>query len=327
MRRAGGLRGVLGAFLILIGLGASSHAQEPWSPTRPIRLVLGYTPGGAADAVARDLAPLMEKSLGQPVIVDYKPGAGGAIAAEMVATAAPDGYTIGLVDGAPLSIIPHARKVSYDPTASFSYLGVVSKAPLVVLVHPSVPANNLQELLVLARAQPGAVSYSTSGLGSIHQMAAELLSANTQTSLLHVPYKGAAPALNDLMAGSVKVSFATIAPAVPLVQSGRVRAIAVTSARAVPAFPGAKPIGEQGVAGYDAQGWFVLAGPKGMPAEIVRKINAALNSALQTPALRDKFISQGNDVAPGTPEAATELVGVDFRKWGRVIRDQNLRFD
>ncbi|WP_257624649.1 Bug family tripartite tricarboxylate transporter substrate binding protein [Variovorax boronicumulans] len=311
----------------MTGVGASSHAQEPWSPTRPIRLVLGYTPGGAADAVARDLAPLMEKSLGQPVIVDYKPGAGGAIAAEMVATAAPDGYTIGLVDGAPLSIIPHARKVSYDPTTSFSYLGVVSKAPLVVLVHPSVQANNLQELLALARAQPGAVSYSTSGLGSIHQMAAELLSANTQTSLLHVPYKGAAPALNDLMAGSVKVSFATIAPAVPLVQSGRVRAIAVTSARPVPAFPGVKPIGEQGVAGYDAQGWFVLAGPKGMPAEITRKINAALNTALQTPALRDKFISQGNDVAPGTPEAATELVNVDFRKWGRVIRDQNLRFD
>jgi tripartite-type tricarboxylate transporter receptor subunit TctC len=312
---------------LLLGLCAISTAQENWEPTRPMRMVLGYTPGGAADAVARDLAPLMEKVLGQPVVVDYKPGAGGAIGAEAVAAAPADGYTIGLIDIAPLTIIPNARKVPYDPQSAFTYVGVVAKAPLVVLVHPSVPAKNLTELLAMAKSQPGTVSYSTSGLGSIHQMAAELLGVSTSTSLLHVPYKGAAPALNDLMGGAVKVSFATIAPAAPIVQSGRARAIAVTSTREVPAFPGIKPIADQGVPGYDAEGWFVIAGPKGLPAPVLQRLNAALNAALNTPSMRDKLLAQGNEVVPGTPTAATELVKGDYQKWGKVIRDQQLRFD
>ncbi|MET0542129.1 MAG: tripartite tricarboxylate transporter substrate-binding protein [Variovorax sp.] len=311
----------------MLGLSTVASAQEAWEPNRPIRMVLGYTPGGAADAVARDLAPLMEKVLGQPVVVDYKPGAGGAIGAEAVVAAAADGYTIGLIDGAPLTIIPNARKVSYDPQSAFTYVGVVSKAPLVVLVHPSVPAKNLTELIALAKGEPGTVSYSTSGLGSIHQMAAELLGASTGTSMLHVPYNGAAPALNDLMRVAVKVSFATIAPAAPVVQSGRARAIAVTSTREVPAFPGIKPVAEQGVPGYDAQGWFVIAGPKGLPAPVVQRLNAALNAALNTPSMREKLLAQGNDVVPGTPAAATELVKGDHQKWGKVIRDQQLRFD
>jgi tripartite-type tricarboxylate transporter receptor subunit TctC len=290
-------------------------------------MVLGYPPGGAADAVARDLAPLMERMLGQPVVVDYRPGAGGAIGAEAVAVATADGYTIGLIDGAPLTIIPNARKVAYDPQSAFTYVGVVAKSPLVVLVHPSVPAKNLGELLAMARSNPGSVSYSTSGLGTFHQMAAELLGASTGTSMLHVPYKGSAPALNDLMGGAVKVSFATIAPAAPIVQSGRARAIAVTSTREVPAFPGIKSIAEQGVPGYDAQGWFVIAGPKGLPAPVVQRLNASLNAALNTPSMHDKLISLGNNVIPGTPAAATELVKGDFQKWGKVIRDQQLRFD
>lgn len=302
-------------------------AQETWTPMRPVRLVLGYTPGGAADAVARDLAPAMEKVLGQPVVVDYKPGAGGAIGVETVASAPADGYTIGLADVAPLTIIPNARKVSYDPMNGLSYVGVVSKAPMVILVNPSVPATNLPELLKLVRADPGGVSYSTSGLATIHQMSAELLGASTGTTMLHVPYKGAAPALTDLMAGAVKVSFATIAPALPIVQSGKARAIAITSTKPVPAFPGVKTVAEQGVPGYDAQGWFALVGPKGMPPEVVQRLNTALNAALNTPSLRDKLLSQGNDVVPSTPEAASELVKSDLQKWGRVIREQNLHFD
>lgn len=312
---------------LLLGLCATSNAQEIWEPTRPIRMVLGYTPGGAADAVARDLAPLMAKLLGQPVVVDYKPGAGGVIGAEAVAAAPPDGYTIGLIDGAPLTIIPNARKVLYDSQSSFTYVGVVAKAPLVVLVNPAVPVKNLGELLAMAKSKPGTVSYSTSGLGSFHQMAAELLGTSTGTSMLHVPYRGAAPALTDLMGGAVQVSFATIAPAAPIVQSGRARAIAVTSTREVPAFPGIRPVADQGVPGYDAQGWFVIAGPKGMPAPVVQRLNASLNAALDTPSMRERLLALGNDVAPGTPTAAIELVKGDYQKWGKVIRDQHLRFD
>lgn len=316
---------VLLAFLT-VGTGFL-HAQEAWAPTRPIRLLLGYPPGGAADTVARDLAPVMEKALGQPVVVDYRSGAGGAIAAELVKSAAPDGYTIGLIDGGPLAIIPNARKLSYDPRRDFSYIGVVSKSPLVVLVHPSVPARTLPELLALARAQPGALSYSTSGTGSIHHLAAELLKASTQTFMVHVPYRGAAPAMNDLMAGAVGVSFATIAPAVPVVQNGRARAIAVTAGREVPALPGVKPVAQQGVPDYDAQGWFVLAGPKNLPAAVVSRLNAALNAALETPSVRERLLAMGSDVVVGSPEAAAQLVQADFRKWARVVSDQHLRFD
>lgn len=312
---------------LLLGVCAISNAQDSWEPTHPIRLVLGNTPGGAADAVARDLVPLMGKVLGQPVVVDYRPGAGGAIGAELVAAAPADGYTIGLIENAPLTIIPNARKVSYDPQSTFSYVGVVAKGPLVVLVHPSVPAKNLSELLAIAKSKPGTVSYSTSGLGSIHHMAAELLGVATGISMLHVPYKGAGPALNDLMGGTVKVSFATIGPAAPLVHSGKARAIAVTSTREVPAFPGIKPVADQGVPGYDAQGWFVIAGPKGLPTPVVQRLNEALNAALTTPSMRDKLLGLGSDVAPGTPAAATELVKGDYQKWGKVIRDQQLRFE
>lgn len=312
---------------LLVGICTVSNAQVVWEPNRPIRLVLGYTPGGASDAVARDLGPLMSKFLGQPVWVDYRPGAGGAIGAEIVASAPADGYTIGLIDVAPLTIIPNARKVSYNPQSAFTYVGVVAKSPLVLLVHPSVPAKTLKELLALARSKPGTVSYSTSGLGSIHQMAAELLGAGTDTSMLHVPYKGASPALLDLMSGTVNMSFSTLAPAVPIVKTGGARAIAVTSTHEVPAFPGIKPIAIQGVPGYDAQGWFVIAGPKGMPASVLQRLNASLNAAINTPSLRNKLISIGNDVAPGTPAAATELVKNDYQKWGKVIRDQQLHFD
>jgi tripartite-type tricarboxylate transporter receptor subunit TctC len=302
-------------------------AQDAWTPSRPIRMVLGYTPGGSADQVARDLAPVMEKALGQPVVIDYKPGAGGAIAAELVAAAPADGTTIGLLDGGPLTIVPNARKVPYDPVTSFSYIGLVSQSPLVFLVHPSLPVHDIPELLALLRKSPGALSYSSSGLGTIHQLSGELLKASTRTFMVHVPYRGAGPAMNDLMAGEVKVSVATIGPAVPVVQQGRARAIAVTSLRPVPALPGVRPVAEQGVPGFDAQGVFVIAGPKGMPAPVVARLNAALNTALTTPSVRDRMVSFGSEVAAGTPQVAADLMRRDFDKWGRLMREQNLRFD
>lgn len=308
-------------------LGLAPAAAEDWKPQRPIRMVLGYTPGGAADATARDLAPLMEKALGQPVVVDYRPGAGGAIGVEAVANAPADGLTIGLIDGAPLTIIPNARKVSYDPDNSLSYLGIVSRSPLVVLVHPSVPATTLQELVALARDKPDGLSYATSGIGTIHQMSSELLQASTRISMLHVPYKGAAPALQDVMGGAVKVSFSTIAPAAPFVKAGKLRALAVTSDREVALLPGVRTVASQGVPGYDSEGWFVLAAPKGLPAPIAAKLNEALNAALATPAVQQKFAEQGSNTEPSTPAEAAALVRRDHRKWGEVIRTQHLKFD
>ena len=316
------------AVALLVGTTSVAPAwAEDWKPQRPIRMVLGYTPGGAADAVARDLAPVMEKVLGQPVVVDYRPGAGGAIGVEAVANAQADGLTIGLIDGAPLTIIPNARRVNYDPVSSLSYLGIVSRSPLAILVNPSVAANSLQELLALARGNPNGLTYATSGIGTIHQMSSELLQASTQVSMLHVPYKGAAPALTDVMAGAVKVSFSTISPAAPFVKAGKLRALAVTSDREVALLPGVKTVASQGVAGYNSEGWFVMAAPKGLPAPIVAKLNEAINAALTTPAIQQKFAEQGSNSDPSTPTEASELVKRDYRKWGEVIRTQHLTFD
>ncbi|MDN8615153.1 Bug family tripartite tricarboxylate transporter substrate binding protein [Variovorax ginsengisoli] len=317
---------IAGSLMALASL-ASQAAQSSEYPNRPIRMVLGYTPGGAADQVARDLAPAMEKVLGQTVVIDYKPGAGGAIAGDLLANSPADGYTIGLIDGGPLTIIPHAHKVGYDPMTSFAYVGIVSQSPLVILVNPSVPATNLPELTALMRKAPGSLNYSTSGLGTIHHLSGELLKAATKTDMVHVPYRGSGPAMTDLMGGVVKVSFATIAPAVAVVQSGRARAIAVTSTREVPTLPGVKPVAEQGVPGYDAQGVFLIAAPKNLPAPILAKLNEALNSALSTPSVRDRFVSLGSVVRLSTPQEAQDLVRKDYQKWGALIREQNIVFE
>jgi len=325
------LKQAVAAATLAAGLALPGHAVSAtgpqWVPTKPIKLILGYTPGGAADATAREIAGVMEKILGQPMVVDYRPGAAGSIGAEAVANAAPDGYTVGLIDSAPLTIIPTTRKVPYDPVTGFAYVGVVAQSPLVILVNPTLPVRTLPELIQLARKKPGALSFSTSGLGSIHQMSAELLKAETGTFMTHVPYRGAAPALNDLMGGQVEVSFATIAPAIPIVQSGRARAIAVTSDREVPSFPGVRPVSQQGVPGYDAQGWFVMALPKGTPQPVIERLNAALNETLNTPAVKDKLVGFGNDISASTPNAASLLVKRDFEKWARVVRVQQLKFE
>lgn len=319
----------IGSLCILLASAATAQTapELPWKPDRPIRIVLGYTPGGAADQVARELAPAMEKVLGQPVVMDYKPGAAGSIGADVVASAVPDGYTIGLIDGGPLTIVPNSRTVAYDPVKSFSYIGLAVRSPLVLLVHPSVPANNVQELVSLLRRSPGALNYSSSGLGSIHQLAGELFKQRSETSMDHIPYRGAGPAMTDLMAGQVKVSFATIGPAVPVVRQGKARALGVTSDVEVPALPGVKPIGAQGVPDYDAQGFFVLAGPKGLDAGVVQTLNRALNTALREPATRDRLASLGITVAASTPQEAGAQVQKDFQRWGRLIRELGLRFE
>lgn len=321
------LRRTLLSLAVAAGIATPAIAAEDWTPSKPIKLVLGYTPGGAADAVARDVARVMEKTLGQPIVIDYRAGAAGVIGAEAVATAPPDGYTIGLIDGAPLSIVPVIRKVPYDPNASFSYLGVVAKAPLVILVNPNLPVHSVPELIEFARKKPGALSFSTSGAGSIHQLAAELLKVKTGTFMVHVPYRGASQAMTDLMAGQVELSFATIAPALGVIKGGKARAIGVTSTREVVSLPGVKPVAEQGVPGYDAQGWFVLAGPKGLPDAVARRLTAALNDAVSQPDVRDKLSRLGVDVATSTAAEAAALVKQDGSKWVQIVRDQNLKFD
>ena len=318
---------------ILAALGATplalaGTARAQAFPSQPIKMVIGYSTGGAADAVARGLAIGLQKALGQPIVMEYKPGAGGAIAAAAVARAPADGYTIYLADTGGMSIIPSLRQVGYDPVKDFTPLSYVGSSGLVVLVNPQVPATDIPSLVKLMKEKPGALSYSSSGIGSPHHLATELFKQSTGTDAKHIPYKGAASALNDLMGGQVQVSFSTIAPALPLIQSGRVRAIAVTSAKRSPGLPQVPTIAEQGIAGYDATPWFAVLAPPNLPAPVAARLQSAFVTALADKEAVAALEKLGvEDLSPRTPAAVTQLIRSDLEKWTRVTRTAGIKLE
>lgn len=318
---------------ILAALGAtpfafSAGARAQAFPSQPIKMVIGYGPGGAADAVARGLASGLQKALGQPIVMEYKPGAGGAIAAAAVARAPADGYTIYLADTGGMSIIPGLRQVGYDPLRDFTPLSYVGSAGLVVLVNSQLPATDIATLVKLLKEKPGALSYSSSGIGSPHHLATELFKQMTGTDAKHIPYRGAAPALADLMGGQVQISFSTIAPALPLIQSSKVRAIAVTSGKRSPTLAQVPTIAEQGVAGYDATPWFAVVAPPNLPAPIAARLQSSLATVVGDKDVVAALEKLGvEDVSPRTPAAVTQLIRSDLEKWTRVTRTASIKLE
>jgi len=315
-----------GLGLPLIGLPGLAGAQSGGWPQRPIRVIVGYPAGGASDGTARPLGPRLNDTLGQPVIFEYKPGAGATIAADYAAKADPDGYTLHFADSGPLAILPNGKKLSYDPIASFTPIGMGCTGGTLLVVHPSVQARNLKELIALAKAQPGVINYGTSGIGGAGHLAAELLQQMASIQLTHVPYKGGNQAMADLVGGQVPVLFSSMATAVPHVQSGRVRALAVTSATRASALPDVPTVAEQGMPGFEASIWFAMFGPAGLPPEVVQKTNAAMNDALANPEVQEAIRSQGYEPQPGTPDDLARQVRADLAKWGKVIRDAGITF-
>ena len=314
-----------------LGLLATTMAQMPLAvraqvwPDRPIRFVVGYPPGGAADQVARVLATKLESIWGQSVPIDYRPGAGAAISAELVARAPADGHTILLTDSGPLTIIPNLRKVPYDPVDGFTPLGLVGGGGLVVLVHPSLPANDLPELVRLLRSSPGKYQYSTSGIGSPHHLAAELFKSHAAVEMGHVPYKGAAQALADLIAGQIPISFATVSPATPHVRAGRVRAIAVTGAQRSPVLPDVPTIAEQGHPGYDARFWQAVVAPPRLPPGIADRMQQGVRAALTDADVVAALQKLGIETPPPVTAAQfRELVQRDLGKWAAVVKRANI---
>lgn len=307
----------------LMQLPTAVRAQG-W-PDRPVRFVVGYPPGGAADQVARVLAAKLETLWSQSVPIDYRPGAGAAISAELVARAPADGYTMLLTDSGPLTIIPNLRKVPYDPVDGFTPLGFVGGGGLVVLAHPSVPANDLPELVKLLKAAPGKYQYSTSGIGSPHHLAAELFKAQADVDIGHVPYKGAAQALADLIAGQIPISFATISPAAPHVRSGKIRAIAVTGAQRSSVLPEVRTIAEQGYAGYDARFWQAVVAPPKLPPAAADKLQQSLRTALADPDVLAGLQKLGIETPPAMSAAQfRDLVQRDLSKWAAVVKRANI---
>ena len=306
-------------------LAASAQAQT--YPNRPLRIIVPAAAGGTIDILARVFSVRLSAGLGQPVVVENRAGAGTNIGMEAVARSAPDGYTF-LMGGVTIATNPALyAKLAFDPAKDLVPVSLVVSSGNVLAVNPELPVNSVKELLEYARAHPGELNLGSPSSGSTPHLAGELFSALTGVKMVHVPYKGAAAGLNDLIAGRVQLSFDNIPPAIPHVRGGKLRALAVTSARRSALLPEIPTMIEAGIAGFDVSAWFGLLAPAGTPREAIQRVQAETAKALQAGELRERLNQLGFDVVGGTPEAFAELIRGETLRWSRIIRDSGARAD
>jgi tripartite-type tricarboxylate transporter receptor subunit TctC len=325
-----GCRAFLAAALACVAGGAFAQAPSTGSgqawPSKPIRIVVPFTPGGSTDILGRAIGQKLAESLGQQVIVENRPGAGGSIGAETVARAAPDGYTLLMGHIGTLAVNPTLYpKLGYDPVKSFAPVAWVARVTNVLVVNPSVPAANVQELVALARAQPGRLRYASGGNGSAAHLAVEYFKLQTQTDIVHVPYKGTGPAVTDLLGGQVEVMMSGAPALIPHVRAGKLRALGISSLQRAESFADLPTIAEAGVPGFEALQWYGLVAPAGTPEPIVARINAEVNRALLTPELKTRLVSEGAEAAPATPQAFGAFIAAEIARWRPVIQKAGLR--
>jgi tripartite-type tricarboxylate transporter receptor subunit TctC len=312
---------------LFCGLPAPTGAQEAW-PSKPIKLIVPYPPGGAADVVGRLYADKLTEALKQPVLVENKPGAGTAIAAEYVAAAAPDGYTLSVVPTGQLTILPHlAKDLRFDPINGFTPISQLAYTGVVIAAAANFPASTLKEYVAAARAKPGEVSYSSSGSSTIIHLAGEYFALATGTQLLHVPFKGSAPAVTALLGGEVNSSFDTLTILAPQIKAGKVKGLAIASRERSPLLPDVPTVAESGYPDFEVTSWFGLAGPAGMPREIVSRLNAELTAISKQPAVRESLAQKGLTAWPSTPEQFGERIEADRAKYGEVVRKARIKFE
>ena len=310
---------------LLVVAGAAQFVWVPPAaaqgfPSRTVTIVVPYPPGGLIDLVARIVQPAMQKELGQPVVVENRSGAGGNLGAESVARAAPDGYTL-LLANPSLGNSPHIYpKLAYRPLQDLTYVGQYGKVPNVLMVHPSVPAKSVPELVAEFKAKPGRYNYASNGYGTSPQLSMELFKAMTNTFVLHIPFRGSGPATASIFANETQIMFDNLPPQVGNIKSGKVRALAVTSLKRSPVFPELPTLDEAGLKGYEVTAWFGLAAPAATPREAVSRLNAALNKVTAQGEVRDQLVSRGAEVLQGTPEQFQAFVKAETDKWGPVIK-------
>ena len=312
---------------LLLGTALLPAAAQGY-PDKPIRLVIPFPAGGGADSMARPLAAKLTSQLGHPVVLDHKAGAGGTIAAETAAAAAPDGYTLMFATLGTHAINPSLyAKLRYDPVKDFVPVAMTHVAPRVLVVHPSVPAQNVKELIALARAKPGTLTFGSSGNGGVNHLAGELMKTMAGVDMIHVPYKGAAPAAVDLLGGRISMAFDSIVVWTEHIKTGKVRALGVSSAQRSAALPNVPTIAEAGLAGFDVANWLgVLAPAKTSPA-IVAKLNAELRTAMTDPEMRQQMAAVGVDPATSTPQEFGDIIRKDIAKWAAVVKATGARLD
>jgi tripartite-type tricarboxylate transporter receptor subunit TctC len=310
-------------FFVAALLACGAAAAQGF-PSRSVTLVVPYPPGGLIDIVARIIQPRMQAELGKPVLVENRSGAGGNVGAEWVARASADGHTI-LVANPSLGISPHMyAKLAYSPLKDFAYVGLYGTVPNVLVVHPSLPANTLQELIAYLKKNPGRLNYASPGYGTSPQMSMELFKAMTGTFIVHIPFRGSGPAQAAMLAGETQLMFDNLPPQMGHIKSGRVRALAVTSLKRSPAVSDVPTLDEAGLKGYEVTAWFGLAAPAATPRETVLRLNQALNRSTQDPQVREALESRGATVIQGTPEDCLAFVTHEVEKWGPVVKRANV---
>ncbi|SPC23883.1 tripartite tricarboxylate transporter substrate binding protein [Cupriavidus taiwanensis] len=295
-------------------------------PDKPIRLIVTFVPGGGADIVGRYIADKLSRSLGQPVIVENRPGAGGQIGVNAGRASASDGHTLTLISSS-YTVNPGLYSLKYDPVADVTPIVQVSKGPLILVSHADFAPRNVAEIIALARAKPGALTFASSGAGSVIHLAGERFGANAMVELRHIPYKGGGAALNDVISKQVDLYFAASASALPLINAGKLKAYAVTSSERLPALPAVPTISESGLPGYDVTLWYGIVGPKGMPADIVKRVNGEVNRILAQPETATKFATDGAAPAGGTPQQFAALIAREVKAWSTIVTKLGIKPD
>ena len=315
------MRTLLRHLLLLLAVFTGPvHAQAEW-PTRPVTVVVPFPAGGSTDLLARDIANALSKHFSQPFVIENRPGAGSTIGTAMVARAEPDGYTF-LITSSHFAISPALyRDLRYDPLKDLRGVSMLVRLPVVLVANPKLPVNSVAELVAYEHKHPGTLNYASSGAGGANHLCAELFNALADTSIQHIPYKGAAPAMQDLIGGQVDIMFDAISTALPPIRAGLIKPLGLTTLKRSPALPDVPTIDEAGVSGYAADSWLAMFAPAGVPDDIVQKVNQAVSQALGQPAIRDKQEALGAEVVGSTPAQMDEIVRVDMPKWSKLISD------
>ena len=306
-------------------LSSPTVAQSNY-PNKPINFIVPYGAGGGADSRSRQIAQKMSVILKQPIIVDNKPGAGGNIGTEFISRAAPDGYTIGMGNFAPMAVNKTLfANLRYDPETDITPIVLVEKGPLVLVVNPNSPYKTVQDIVAAAKAKPGSLTFSSGGIGGSHQLSAELFEQNAGIEMIHVPYKSGSAGLTDLMAGNVTMMFDQMYSAMPSIKADKLRPIAITSKKRSPLLPNVPSFSEVGYPKVEVLNWQGLIAPKGTPKAIIDKLNAAANEALKDPGLRELMLSQGNEIGGGSPAEFAALIKSESIKWSAVVKTANIK--
>jgi len=320
--------------LLRAALALSGASAAPWAfaqadyPHQPIRWVVPYPAGGGTDVLARTVAEALRGPLGQQIVVDNRPGASTNIGAQLVATAKPDGYTLMSADNALLAFNEHLfSKLPFSPEKDFTYIGGLSRFPLALVVNPAFEAKTLKDFLAYARANPGKLNYASPGNGSPHHLAMEMFKHRTKTFLTHIPYRGAAPALQDVMGGQVPCMFLDLAAGLPVIQAGKVRALAIGAGKRVAALPDVPTLAEAGVPDTEVYAFQGVVAPAVLPAPITQRLNAEINRALATPDVVRRMKDFGMEALPGTPEQFRAMARAESKRWGEIIRSAGVKLD